>query len=217
MDDDDFEKVSIYSWYSLKGYAARTGTRPGEPHTILLHHVVTGADYKYIVDHINGDTLDNRKEKLRVVSVQQNNFNKSVNKNKESSKYKGVFWSKEKNLWLSLIKLNRKSNHLGYFDSELDAATAYNENAKILFGEYARLNDAPANTEWWRKRVFIGFNSTGYRGVSEQKPGSWQARITVNNKRISLGYYNSPIEAAKAYNKASVDYKGKRALLNQIV
>lgn len=217
VDDEDFEKVSRYSWYSLKGYAARTGSMPGEPHTMLLHHVVTGTDYKYIVDHVNGDTLDNRKKKLRVATIQQNCFNKSVNKNKQSSKYKGVFWSKEKNLWLSLIKLNGKSNHLGYYDLEVDAAAAYNENAKILFGEYARLNNVPPNTEWWRKRTFIQFNSTSYRGVTEQKPGRWQARITIANKRLSIGYYNSRVEAAKAYNKASIFYKGKKALLNKII
>lgn len=217
VDDEDFEKASKYSWYFHKGgYAARSGTKPKDPHTIFLHHFVTGTDYKYVVDHINGNRLDNRKENLRVVTQQQNSFNRPANKNKESSKYKGVHRSKEKNLWLAIIKLNRKPNHLGYFNSEIDAAIAYNENAKILFGEYARLNDVPENKEWWTKRVFIRQNSSGFRGVTEQKTGRWQARITVDKKRLSIGYYNSPVEAAVAYNKASIVYHGERALLNNI-
>ena len=215
VDDKDFQEVSMYSWYLLKGgYAARTGSRPGEPHTILLHHVVTDTDYKYIVDHINGNSLDNQKGNLRAVTIQQNNFNRAKCKNKKSSKYKGVCWSKHKNLWVASIKINKKSIRLGYFNFEIDAATAYNEKAKVLFGEYARLNNAPSNSEWWKKRVFIKSNSTNYRGVSEQKTGRWQARITVDKKRLSIGYYNSSIEAAKAYNKASIIYHGEKALLN---
>jgi hypothetical protein len=216
VDDEDFEKVSKHNWYFLKGYAAKSGTIAEGKHTVLLHHFVTETDYKYVVDHINGNSLDNQKKNLRVVTAQQNAFNRAVAKNKESSRYKGVHWSKEKNLWLSIIKLNRKPTHLGYFNSEIDAAIAYNENAKNLFGKYARLNDVPENKEWWVKRVFIRQNSSGFRGVTEQKPGRWQARITVDKKRVSIGYYNSSIEAAKAYNRAAIFYHGERALLNTI-
>jgi len=217
VDANDFIRVSQYSWYLHKGgYAARKLKLNKVSKTIFLHHFVTETDYKYIVDHINGNRLDNRKQNLRIVTAQQNAFNRSVNRYKNSSQYKGVFWSKEKKLWLSLIKIKGKSNHLGYFNTEIDAAIAYNENAKTLFGEYARLNDVPENKMWWEKRIFIRGNSTGFRGVTEQRPGKYQARITVDNKRLSLGYYTTAIEAAKAYNKAALKYHGNRALLNSI-
>ena len=56
------------------------------------------------------------------------------------SKYKGIYWNKVKNRWLASIKLNSKRMHIGLYDSEIDAAKAYNQKATELFGEFANLN-----------------------------------------------------------------------------
>lgn len=216
IDSKDYDRVSCYKWYLHKGgYAARSIKGNGKTITVFLHHFITGVDFKYVVDHINGNRLDNRKSNLRVVTAQQNSFNRARNKNKISSIYKGVFWSKEKLMWFSLIKLNGESNHLGYFKSEIDAACAYNEKSKELFGEYARLNDVPDNKYWWTRRVFTRDNSTGYRGVTKQRDGKYQARITIEGQRKSLGYFNTAIEAAKEYNRIAFQFLGEKALLNK--
>lgn len=218
VDEEDCEKVIEKKWYLHKGYAAKNRYVKGKKvGTIFLHHFILGTNpSEYVVDHINRNRLDNRKINLRVITQQQNSFNRGPNKNKKSSKFKGVYWSKEKELWVSFVKINGVMNHVGYFISETEAAAAYNAKAKELFGLYAWLNEVPEDTKWWRKRVFTRKGSSSYRGVTEQRKGRWQARLTVNGKRTSLGYYSSPLEAAEAYNEAAIKYLGEKALLNEI-
>lgn len=105
---------------------------------ILLHHLIIGRPEKGMyVDHINRDRLDNRAENLRVVTMQQNNFNRRKNSN-GACKYKGVFFSKGK-YWASIAKsgmVKRRS-----FTDEISAAKQYNTWASELFGEYAYINE----------------------------------------------------------------------------
>lgn len=91
------------------------------------------------IDHKNGDGLDNRKENLRVCSRSQNLFNRRKH-SKSSSSYKGVSWNPLHKKWHSRIMKNKKQINLGYFDKEIDAAIAYDESAKKLFGEFCHTN-----------------------------------------------------------------------------
>ena len=97
-----------------------------------------------LIDHINKRGLDNRRENLRVVDSVQNALNrkkqKTYNKSQTSSKYKGVGWRKSHTKWVSYITINYKQISLGYFDSEIEAAKAYDEAALKYFGEFATLN-----------------------------------------------------------------------------
>jgi hypothetical protein len=149
VDDEDFEELSKDRWYvkyrkdrKHKQYYAFRSVFLNKKNTFMLMHrqimgVEKGDTRK--VDHINHNTLDNRKENLRVVTHQQNQFNRK----KEigcSSKYKGVSWYKRDSNWMACIKINKKTKYLGYFSSEIEAARAYDSKAIELFGEYAHLN-----------------------------------------------------------------------------
>lgn len=90
------------------------------------------------VDHINGDTLDNHRGNLRLVSHSQNCMNRGLRVD-NSSGYKGVSWDKKTRKWRARIKVDRKDKTLGYFDTPEEAYTAYCEAAPIYHGEYARL------------------------------------------------------------------------------
>lgn len=95
------------------------------------------------IDHINNDPSDNRIENLRNCTQHENAMNQSTQKVSKSSKYKGVSYSKTPRLrkrWLSYITINKKRQYIGSFETEEEAAIAYNSRALELFGVFARLN-----------------------------------------------------------------------------
>ena len=87
------------------------------------------------VDHINGDTLDNRKTNLRLATHKQNSCNRRTQKNNKAGA-RGVCWAKEQRKWKSFIRNNGKRMHLGYFDNLEDAKMAYYTAAKRYHKEF---------------------------------------------------------------------------------
>ena len=88
-----------------------------------------------VVDHINHDRIDNRKENLRVCSIRRNTMNQSRSKNNTSG-VTGVGWDKKSNKWIAYIKVNYRQITLGRF-SNIDDAIEARRNAEIeYFGEY---------------------------------------------------------------------------------
>lgn len=142
VDDEDFERISKFSWYySKNGYAATKPYRSGK--AIYMHREVMNAPDGTEVDHRNtARKLYNCKENLRICSHSQNGANRPKQTNNTSG-YKGVFSHKKTIKWRAQIRKDRKSYHLGLFDTTVEAAIAYNEKAKELFGEFAQLNVIP--------------------------------------------------------------------------
>lgn len=139
VDDKDYELISQHKWfahrYKNKFYADANFKEGNKYKTIRMHRIITGAGVGEEVDHINGDTLDNRRENLRICTKTQNRQNRHYGYG--SSSYKGVYWHKHSKKWCAQII---RSTFIGYFDSEEEAARAYDKAAIDLFGEYARLN-----------------------------------------------------------------------------
>ena len=110
---------------------------------IYLHKAILLSPKGSYIDHINNNTLDNRQCNLRICSNRENLLNRSAPKNNTSG-YKGVQYlprlKNGKNPYSASISTNGKSNHLGYYSTAEAAATAYNESAIKLFGEFAWLN-----------------------------------------------------------------------------
>ena len=104
-----------------------------------LHRVIwrrKNGNFNHIIDHINGNGLDNRKSNLRESNFRLNAANSTKTGLRSSSKYKGVTKIKKAQRWQAVCD----SLYLGLFDNELDAAKAYNKKAKEIYGEHARLN-----------------------------------------------------------------------------
>ena len=97
----------------------------------------------YQVDHINGDTTDNRLENLRVVTPQQNYRNRKKTSG-STSKYLGVSLVKRRSglslCWVAHIKIGEKVKQLGRFNTEEEAARSRDEAAKKYYGGFAKLN-----------------------------------------------------------------------------
>ena len=91
-----------------------------------------------VIDHINGDKLDNRRSNLRICTKQQNVCNNDTHKDVRKGKYKGYSLSRGK--YAARIKVKGKLIYLGGYDTEEAAALAYNAAAIKHFGEYAKIN-----------------------------------------------------------------------------
>ena len=139
-DAEDHEIITQHKWHVFKQYNtfyAMSHERTKEK-TIghYMHRLITKAQPGQIVDHINGNGLDNRKENLRFCTNQQNVWNSRKPNKQTSSQYKGVNWDRGRRKWRATIG----SEILGRFDNEKSAAICYNKHAKERFGEFARLN-----------------------------------------------------------------------------
>lgn len=146
IDDSDFFKVSQLKWHLLYDkcingfYIITTLYTDNKKRTVYLHRFVMGCPKDKIIDHINHNTLDNRRCNLRICTKLENNKNVSIRKNKITSKLKGIYFKKADNKYVAQIGYNKNKIHIGYFKTEKEAYEAYNNKALELFGEYANLN-----------------------------------------------------------------------------
>lgn len=145
VDVDVAPSMSAWEWHaSEKGagkfYARRNEWTDGNMRAVYLHRVIAGAPDGYEVDHINGDSLDNRRENLRVCPAAKNRQNR-LKRIVKSSAFKGVSWDSRRRLWVAAIYVEGRKKYLGRFDSEEAAARAYNTAATLNHREFANLNE----------------------------------------------------------------------------
>lgn len=134
IDDEDEEKVRKYNWNSSHGYIKTTVKNK----TLVLARYLMNAPAGFVVDHVNHDTLDNRKENLRVCTHQQNLQNASMYKNNKTG-YKGVHFNQRLQKFQAYIRVNKRLIHLGLFQTAEEAYEAYRVNARATFGSLANI------------------------------------------------------------------------------
>lgn len=144
VDDEDFERVAQFKWYAWVGrtsvYAVRhPGTGKENRPLVYLHREILVSRPGYEIDHVNRDTLDNRRCNLRYANRSQNNSNKGKQKNNTSG-YKGVHWGKACKKWVAMIRHKHCRYYLGIFSDPIDAAKAYDVAARKYHGEFAKTN-----------------------------------------------------------------------------
>jgi hypothetical protein len=147
VSDEDFEFLSQWKWYAAKTgsgniYARRVDHRKKNK-VIFMHRVITNAPGGLVVDHINHNTLDNRRENLRVCTNYENFQNVNPDKmsssfGKSSRGYRGVRLFEGK-WWRAQIHIGKKAIHLGTFKTAEDAARAHDEAAR-KYGKTTHVN-----------------------------------------------------------------------------
>lgn len=148
IDDSDYEELSRYKWHAVntKGdrhYANRSEWDGRRKQNTTMHRHLLGlvrGDVK-VVDHIDGNTLNNTRANLRVCTPEENRFNQAGRRNKPNGLPKGVFIDTRSRKYLcARIGFKDKLIHVGMFKTVASAATAYNFFASELYGEFARMN-----------------------------------------------------------------------------
>ena len=139
VDDEDFDELNKYKWcISASGYAVRNRSRKIGKILLYMAKEILPCSTGIVVDHINGNKLDNRKKNLRRCTQAENSRNRHSTGG--FSGIRGVTWHPQSRKWRALIMLNGKSVHIGLFEIKEDAGRAYDKKSKELFGEFCSPN-----------------------------------------------------------------------------
>ena len=232
LDDEDLDKFKDYNWYVRKPviegsnilYVYGDRIIDKKRSRVSLHRYIMGCTKgdKTTVDHINHNTLDNRKCNLRVCTYQENNYN-SQGHHDSNSKHKGI--RKQGNKWEVRLSVNKEHKFIGLVKTLNDAIKLHDLASILHHGEYAYTENPREsysdiqNIEEEIKRLIDREYTSKYRGVTHitNDGDYYRAAIWVHKKYVHIGCFKSDVEAAKAYNEYAIKFHGDRAKLNEVV
>jgi hypothetical protein len=212
----DKEAILAKKWHLNHGGYLLSSNADKDRKSLRMHHFVIcnlmGGEIPegYVVDHINGDKLDNSRENLRVVTKAQNSQNR---KRSKPDGYYGV--KKHKKKYITSITHNYKNIHIGSFDSEIQAAEAYDD---WVFTNNLRMLKPINFPDRTPNRILVSERnvkppSSNFIGVRKSKGGTaFSSRICHDGKQVHLITSRDEIECAKAYD----DYVTNHGLKRQI-
>lgn len=147
IDECDVHLLSRGAWRTRKNcprpYVTLNLRVGGQLVTQYLHREIMGVDKGVLVDHINGNVLDNRRCNLRIATHSQNLMNSKKKCTGRTSRFKGVGLHKSSGLWRANIRINGRLCHLGYFTSEVEAAFSYDMASLKHHGDFGIRNFLP--------------------------------------------------------------------------
>lgn len=146
----DYEWLNKYHWTAVWGETSQTwyATARIDGHNVKMHRLILKAKKGQIVDHQDFNGINNARDNIQIVSasVSRHRIRKprfSPHGGTPTSKYRGVSWQAATESWYAEITKEGKTYFLGRFDSEIDAAKAFNRKARQLYGKFAMLNKLP--------------------------------------------------------------------------
>lgn len=152
IDEVDFERVNQFKWSALHTrntwYAVRSihGHPPGRTASgrlkktmVYMHREILGVAESMLVDHIDRNGLNNVRSNIRAAGYSDNNANHKLRSDNRSG-YTGVFWHGHVSAWWAYVNVKGTRHTAGYFATAMEAARARDALARVLHGEFARLN-----------------------------------------------------------------------------
>lgn len=144
VDDVDFDLVSRWKWRAKKHRSNwivyRSAQYRGVGYTVTMSRLIMKAPDGVLVDHWDGDGLNNQRHNLRFCTNQQNQHNQRHLRSDNTSGYKGVTFWRHRGIFNAQIYVNKVRKNLGYYPTAEEAAAAYDEAAKHYFGDFAATN-----------------------------------------------------------------------------
>lgn len=141
VDDEDYDYLMQWKWCATKSgktfYAQRTNEKR---QSVLMHREILSTPKDMLTDHKDHNGLNNQKINLRICNHLENQYNKS---SVGVSKYLGVTYEADRKKWRASIAINGKNTKVGRFNTEIEAAKAYNEAALKHRGSFSNLNTIP--------------------------------------------------------------------------
>lgn len=150
VDAEDYERVNSKRWWLKKSgsgrsnYAYNVQVKNGKQIRTSMHRFILEIPFVrgFVIDHKNGNGLDNRKKNLRICTLSENAMNSRTPKN-NSTGHKGVSFNKNTNKYQVHISFKNKQIFIGQFSNKIYASIAYNTAARIFHGKFAKLNEIP--------------------------------------------------------------------------
>ena len=138
FDADRLAEIKARTWHLAAKDGIAYARASVQRKSVYMHRLLAGATSVDLIDHADRDGINNLSVNLRLATIAQNNANAKLRVDNLSGA-KGVSWCKQYGKWRTVIGIKGKKKSLGRFDDLGEAKLAYQEAAKAIFGQFARM------------------------------------------------------------------------------